>query len=257
MAGSVSTSCPFLVFVFCSSPLSVLIIGVVSWHNPCSIWKIIHVICFGGKFCMLTVLFLLFLEIINIGELNSNTMISKVHVLISTFNLDWPLWMTSNSNAMFRAPSRNRHGARFYGTAAVSDTLFFSDGSQHGNGAQRWNEGGCNKCWKLTNRSGSNRTTIVVRGTTSCPPGKCRCDFWRWLMEVWFHGFVSVLINLHFMLYSSFPLPGCQTCLSLYYFNMVIRKSKMRKWQGKFESASMHFWWWPTEFGFMDSFTFW
>ena len=44
------------------------------------------------------------------------------------------------SNAMFAAPANNEHGAKFYGSAAISEAL----------GGGNWMSSGCGKCWKLT-----------------------------------------------------------------------------------------------------------
>ncbi len=77
---------------------------------------------------------------------------------------------------MFEAPTGNQHGAKFYGTAAVSSVLFDdSDGDS-------WLGGGCGKCWKVTGTSntpgfeGALTTTLVLKGANYCPPGNPACS---------------------------------------------------------------------------------
>merc|ERR1712130_393824 len=45
-----------------------------------------------------------------------------------------------HSNAMFKAPAGNQYGAKFYGSAAISQQL----------GGGDWMAQGCGKCWKVT-----------------------------------------------------------------------------------------------------------
>ena len=66
-----------------------------------------------------------------------------------------------HSNALFKAPSGNEHGALFYGGAAISKAL----------GGGNWMAKGCGKCWKLT----SGGKTIVLKGTNFCPDGNAPC----------------------------------------------------------------------------------
>ena len=82
-----------------------------------------------------------------------------------------------HSNAMFKAPTNNPYGARYYGTAAVSPVLFNSDNSNNS-----WLGDGCGKCWKLTgtaNIAGHDTTTIstiVLKGANLCPNGNTLCE---------------------------------------------------------------------------------
>mmetsp|Transcript_7007 Transcript_7007/g.10049 ORF Transcript_7007/g.10049 Transcript_7007/m.10049 type:complete len:426 (-) Transcript_7007:99-1376(-) len=74
------------------------------------------------------------------------------------------------SNAMFQAPTGNKYGAAFYGTAAVSKAL----------GGGDWMSDACGKCWKLTGKAnvGPNigkETTVVLRGANYCPPENTLC----------------------------------------------------------------------------------
>lgn len=74
------------------------------------------------------------------------------------------------SNAMFKAPTGNRYGAKYYGTAAVSQGL----------GGGPWLSQSCGKCFKV--RASSNvpnkgrfRTTLVLKATNYCPPDNPMC----------------------------------------------------------------------------------
>jgi len=71
---------------------------------------------------------------------------------------------------MFSAPTGNKYGASFYGTAAVSNTL----------GGDYWMSEACGKCWRLKangNVNGIwNRSTIVVKGTNFCPTDNSACN---------------------------------------------------------------------------------
>ncbi|KAL7557339.1 hypothetical protein ACA910_003246 [Epithemia clementina (nom. ined.)] len=70
------------------------------------------------------------------------------------------------SNALFAAPAGNPYGAKYYGTAAVSQAL----------GGGDWMAPACGKCWKVTGTSNAGitlpafSTTIVLRGANYCPP---------------------------------------------------------------------------------------
>jgi len=75
------------------------------------------------------------------------------------------------SNSLFEAPPDNIHGAKFYGTAAVSKAL----------GGDDWLGTGCGKCWKVTGtcntkKCKSGKTTLVLRGANFCPPEATHCD---------------------------------------------------------------------------------
>lgn len=75
-----------------------------------------------------------------------------------------------HSNAMFKAPPSNPHGAAFYGTAAISQGL----------GGGNWLAEGCGKCWKVKGKSNAPgyegvKTTLVLKGTNFCPPGNTMC----------------------------------------------------------------------------------
>ena len=75
------------------------------------------------------------------------------------------------SNAMFTAPTGNKFGAKFYGTAAISEAL----------GGGNWLAEGCGKCWKVRGWSNvpnkdSYQTTIVLKGTNFCPPSNPACS---------------------------------------------------------------------------------
>jgi len=73
---------------------------------------------------------------------------------------------------MFEAPSGNSYGAKFYGTAAISEAL----------GGGYWMSEGCGKCWKVTGTSNAGsiapgvQTTLVLKGTNFCPPGNAPCE---------------------------------------------------------------------------------
>ena len=79
------------------------------------------------------------------------------------------------SNAMFHAPEGNPYGAKFYGTAAVSEAL--------GGGNWFLDEGGvegCGKCWKVAGTSNVpgtpvETTTLVLRGANFCPEENPAC----------------------------------------------------------------------------------
>ena len=80
-----------------------------------------------------------------------------------------------HSNAMFEAPTNNPHGAKFYGTAAVSNVLFQDT---NGNG---WLGEGCGKCYKLTGTSNTPgysgvETTLVLKAANYCPPENPLCS---------------------------------------------------------------------------------
>jgi len=66
------------------------------------------------------------------------------------------------SNALFRAPPDNIHGAKFYGTAAVSKAL----------GGDDWLGTGCGKCWKVTGTC--NTKKMQIRGKHASVTG---CQF--------------------------------------------------------------------------------
>ena len=74
------------------------------------------------------------------------------------------------SNAMFKAPSGNQYGAKFYGSAAISQTL----------GGGNWLSSGCGKCFKVTGTSNigghSETSTVVLKGTNYCPPSNSVCN---------------------------------------------------------------------------------
>ncbi|KAL3815299.1 hypothetical protein ACHAXA_006801 [Cyclostephanos tholiformis] len=75
-----------------------------------------------------------------------------------------------HSNAMFVAPSNNPYGAKFYGTAAISESL----------GGGNWMSSGCGKCWKVTGTSNvpgfsGLSTTLVLKGTNFCPNENPMC----------------------------------------------------------------------------------
>ena len=76
-----------------------------------------------------------------------------------------------HSNAMFKAPDNNEHGAKFYGGAAISNVL----------GGDYWLGSGCGKCFKLTGTSNipsykGVSSTIVLKGTNYCPPSNSVCN---------------------------------------------------------------------------------
>merc|ERR1712156_471967 len=80
-----------------------------------------------------------------------------------------------HSNAMFEAPTNNPYGAKFYGTAAVSNVLFQDT---NGNG---WLGEGCGKCYKVTGTSntpgyGGTETTLVLKAANYCPPENPACS---------------------------------------------------------------------------------
>jgi len=70
---------------------------------------------------------------------------------------------------LFDAPAGNTYGAKFYGSAAISQQL----------GGADWLGPGCGKCWKVTGTSNigghsGTTTTLVLKGTNYCPPyGVC------------------------------------------------------------------------------------
>ena len=70
-----------------------------------------------------------------------------------------------HSSAMFKAPAGNKHGATFYGGAAISKAL-------GGGGAKAK---GCGQCFKVTGsanvKGGNNKkTTLVLKAVDYCPP---------------------------------------------------------------------------------------
>merc|ERR1712060_1002865 len=74
-----------------------------------------------------------------------------------------------HSNAMFAAPAGNVNGAKFYGGAAISQTL----------GGGDWLAEGCGRCFKVTGEANiegySGTTTVVLKGTNYCPPSNSVC----------------------------------------------------------------------------------
>lgn len=74
------------------------------------------------------------------------------------------------SNAMFKAPRNNKYGAKFYGAAALSPSL----------GGDAWMSKGCGRCFKVTGKANirghSHTTTVVLKGTNSCPPSNPACN---------------------------------------------------------------------------------
>ena len=80
-----------------------------------------------------------------------------------------------HSNAMFEATANNPHGAKFYGTPAVSNVLFQDT---NGNG---WLGEGCGRCYKVTGTSNiagysGIKTTHVLKASNYCPPGNPMCS---------------------------------------------------------------------------------
>jgi hypothetical protein len=77
-----------------------------------------------------------------------------------------------HGNAMFAAPANNIYGAKYYGTAAISQAL----------GGGDWLSEGCGKCWKVTGSSNISpfyqgvETTLVLKGVNYCPPGNSLCS---------------------------------------------------------------------------------
>lgn len=75
-----------------------------------------------------------------------------------------------HSNAMFAAPSGNQYGAKFYGSAAISQQL----------GGDGWMGKGCGKCFKVTgsaNIAGNTQQSVVIlKGTNYCPPSNPSCS---------------------------------------------------------------------------------
>jgi len=74
------------------------------------------------------------------------------------------------SNALFRAPENNPHGASFYGAAAISRSL----------GGGDWMAPGCSQCWKVVGTSNADgfegvTTTLVLKGTNFCPDDNPLC----------------------------------------------------------------------------------
>jgi len=72
---------------------------------------------------------------------------------------------------MFLAPEGNSYNAKYYGTAAISQSL----------GGADWLGEGCGKCWKVTGTSNipgydGITTTLVLKGTNYCPPVNPLCN---------------------------------------------------------------------------------
>eukprot|EP00551_Chaetoceros_affinis_P006935 CAMPEP_0203683208 /NCGR_PEP_ID=MMETSP0090-20130426/47400_1 /ASSEMBLY_ACC=CAM_ASM_001088 /TAXON_ID=426623 /ORGANISM="Chaetoceros affinis, Strain CCMP159" /LENGTH=721 /DNA_ID=CAMNT_0050552337 /DNA_START=1352 /DNA_END=3517 /DNA_ORIENTATION=- len=73
------------------------------------------------------------------------------------------------SNALFNAPSGNRYGAKFYGTAAISMSL----------GGRDWLKG-CGQCFKVSGTGNvggmsGKQTTLVLKSANFCPDGNPLC----------------------------------------------------------------------------------
>jgi hypothetical protein len=63
---------------------------------------------------------------------------------------------------MFNAPAGNQYGAKFYGSAAISNAL----------GGADWLGSGCGKCFKVS----AQGSTVVLKGTNYCPPDNPSCN---------------------------------------------------------------------------------
>ena len=87
------------------------------------------------------------------------------------------------SNALFQAPTGNEYGAKFYGTAAVSNTL----------GGDDWLGDSCGKCWKVTGTGNvpgrSDTTTLVLRAANYCPPVALGCEIGKAHFDIAAPGF--------------------------------------------------------------------
>ena len=75
-----------------------------------------------------------------------------------------------HSNALFEAPAGNSYNAKFYGSAAVSNTL----------GGGDWLAKACGKCFKVTGTanvgSHTEESVIILKATNYCPPGNPSCN---------------------------------------------------------------------------------
>lgn len=116
------------------------------------------------------------------------------------------------SNAMFKAPNNNPYGAKFYGTAAVSEALFQSDGSY-------WIGEGCGKCWKVVGTSNTPgnegvETTLVLKAANVCPPENTQCSNGKVHFDIAAPGFDVLSYSLANTCAQREPgeLVGFQTC---------------------------------------------
>jgi len=75
-----------------------------------------------------------------------------------------------HSKALFEAPPGNVNGAKFYGTAAVSNTM----------GGDYWLAPACGKCFKVTGQANvpgnTSTSTIILKATNYCPPDNPSCN---------------------------------------------------------------------------------
>lgn len=88
-----------------------------------------------------------------------------------------------HANAMFRAPSGNPYGAKFYGTAAISGAL----------GGGDWLSDGCGRCFKLTGKANIDDhkevSSIVLKAANYCPPSNAVCSGGRFHFDIAAPGF--------------------------------------------------------------------
>jgi len=96
-----------------------------------------------------------------------------------------------SANAMFDAPQGNPFGAKFYGTAAISQDL----------GGGDWLFPACGKCWKLTGQANiddhNEVTSIVLKATDYCPPANEVCANGRHHFDISAPGFDWAGASLH------------------------------------------------------------
>ena len=88
-----------------------------------------------------------------------------------------------SSNALFKAPASNAYGAKFYGTAAISDGL----------GGGNWLSEGCGKCFKVSAKANidnhTHETTLILKAANYCPPSNAACSGGKFHFDIAAPGF--------------------------------------------------------------------
>lgn len=96
-----------------------------------------------------------------------------------------------SGNAMFKAPPGNPYGAKFYGSAAISEAL----------GGDWWMSKACGRCYKVTGRANigdhNEESTLVLRAVDFCPPANKVCSNGKIHFDISAPGFDWAGASLH------------------------------------------------------------